>query len=134
MLFQVMFLVALFASCGVALWLGRSNERLTAVVLLACAIASPMVETSEFARPEPGILLIDGLLLVYLIALALRSDRFWPLWAAGFQVVGTLIHVARLVDSTIWPSAYATAGVFWGYPVLAALALGTWWEGRFREA
>lgn len=134
MIFQMMFLTALLVSCGAALWLGHDNERWTAIVVLISAVASPLVETSEFAHPESGILVIDVLLLVYLIALALRSDRFWPMWAAGFQIVGTLIHVARLVDATIWPAAYATAGVFWAYPVLIALALGTWWEARFREA
>lgn len=134
MLFQIMFLIALLASCGAALWLGRNNERWTAVVLLVCAVASPAAETSEFAHPESGILVVDLLLLAYLITLALRSDRFWPLWAAGFQIVGTMIHVARLVDVSIWPNAYAVAQVFWAYPVLGALAMGTWWEARFRDA
>ena len=133
MLLQIMFLTALLGSCGAALWFGRDSERWTALVLFVSAVASPIVETSEFVHPESGILAIDFMLLAYLIALALRSDRFWPLWAAGFQIVGTLIHVARLVDTTIWQSAYATAEIFWAYPVLAALALGTWWEARFRE-
>lgn len=134
MTFQLIFLVALIGSCGAALWLGRGNERWTAIALLVSAVASPLVEQSEFVQPESGILVIDLVLLGYLLVLALRSDRFWPLWAAGFHVVGTMIHVARLVDVSIWPNAYAVAQVFWAYPVLAALAVGTWWEGRFREA
>ena len=129
---QMLFIFALAICCGVAFWLGRDSERLTAAVLVLAAMVSPLVQTSDFFHPEGGILSIDVLLLVYLLALALRSDRYWPLWAAGFQVVGTFIHVARLVDATVWPYAYATAQVFWSYPVLFALAAGTWLEARYR--
>ena len=62
----------------------------------------------------------------------MRSDRFWPLYAAGFQIVGTTIHLARLVDSGVFHSAYAFAQIFWAYPVLLALAAGTWLEARYR--
>ena len=130
---QILFIVALAICCGAAFWLGRDSERITAAMLIAAATLSPLVQTSNFLHPEGGILLIDLLLLAYLLVLALRSDRFWPLWAAGFQVVGTLIHVARLVDASVWPSAYATAEVFWSYPVLLALGLGTWLEARSRQ-
>lgn len=134
MLLQVLFLAMLFGCCGSAIWLGRNTERWTALALLGCTIASPIVETSQFVAPESGILIIDLLLLGFLFVLAMRSDRFWPLWATAFQVVGTLIHVARLVDPTVWHLAYAVAQGFWAYPVLAALALGTWWEARFRTS
>ena len=133
MTLQLMFITMLAACCGFALWQGRNSERWTAAALLLGAIASPLVQTSGFWEPENGILVVDGLLLVYLLALALNSDRYWPLWAAGFQIVGTLIHVARFVDSSIWHSAYATAQVFWSYPVLLALGMGTWLEARYRH-
>ena len=129
---QILFIVALATCCGAAFWLGRDSERTTAVLLVAAATLSPLVQTSNFLHPETGILLIDMLLLAYLLVLALRSDRYWPLWAAGFQVVGTFIHVARIVDPSVWPPAYATAEVFWSYPVLFALGAGTWLEARYR--
>ena len=77
-------------------------------------------------------MLVDAGLLLYLVWLAMRSDRFWPLYAAGFQVVGTTIHVARFADPNIFHAAYAFAQVFWAYPVLLALAAGTWLEARYR--
>jgi hypothetical protein len=134
MALRIFFLIALLGICGTAFWKGRNSERLTAFALLVAAFVSPLVETNDFMRAETGILIVDLMLLAYLILLALQSDRFWPLWAAGFQIVGTLIHVASLVDSTIWPSAYATAQVFWSYPVLLALGVGTWLEARYRSA
>lgn len=127
------FLTLLLSICGYALWVGRDNERWTAGALLASALASPMLQTSEFFQPESGILMIDVLLLVYLVWLALRSDRFWPLYAAAFQVVGTTIHLARFADPNVLHSAYAFAQIFWAYPVLLALAAGTWLEARYRS-
>lgn len=129
----IIFTIVLFAGCGIALWKGHFSERMTAVVLLAAAFVSPLVAIGAFVVPELGILAVDASLFAFLLVLAMRSDRFWPMWAAGFQIVGTLIHVARFVDASIWPYAYATAEAFWAYPVLAALGLGTWLEARFRE-
>ncbi|TRW17403.1 hypothetical protein [Glacieibacterium frigidum] len=130
---QIIFDVFLAVTCGTALWFGRDSERWTAVVLISAAVASLLAQTSRFFQPESGILLIDLALLGYLIWLALRSDRFWPLYAAGFQIIGTLIHVARITDDSIFQTAYATGQVLWAYPVLATLAIGTWFEARRRE-
>lgn len=132
MLHKVAFTLIVMFSCGGALWLGRDNERWTALALLIGAAASVGLQTSQFFEPESGILLVDLGLLAYLIWLALRSDRFWPLYAAGFQMVGTTIHLARLADPNVLHSAYAFAQIFWAYPVLLALAAGTWLEARYR--
>ncbi|TFU06441.1 hypothetical protein EUV02_05500 [Polymorphobacter arshaanensis] len=132
MLLKLLFMTMLLGTCGIAFWKGRNSEKWTAVLLLSAAVASWVFETRHFYGTETGILIIDLMLLAYLLVLALQSDRFWPLWAAAFQVVGTSIHLASIVDSTIWPAAYATAQVFWAYPVLLALGVGTWLEARYR--
>lgn len=129
----IIFAIVLFGGCGVALWKGHTSERLTAVVLLVAASVSPLVATGGFTSPEIGILAIDALLFTYLLYQAMVSDRFWPMYAAAFQIIATLIHVARFVDHTIWPSAYATAEAFWAYPVLFSLGIGTLLEARYRQ-
>jgi hypothetical protein len=121
---QLLFTAAIFGTIGVALWKGGWPERSTAIALLCASLATPLVESSVFSSPEYGILAVDLLLLGWLGALALGTDRFWPLWATGFHLVGTVIHVARMVDPTVVPNAYALGQVFWSYPVLAALASG----------
>lgn len=121
---QLLFTVAIFGACGVALWRGGWPERSAAVAVFAAAAATPLVQSSVFTSPEYGILAVDLLLLGWLGLLALATDRFWPLWATGFHLVGTIIHVARMVDATIVQPAYATGQIFWSYPVLAALAAG----------
>lgn len=133
MMFRLLFLSMLLVTCGIAFWKGHNSEKWTAVLLIAAAVASLVFETRAFYGTETGVLVIDLMLLAYLMVLAFQSDRFWPLWAAAFQVVGTSIHLASIVDSAIWPAAYATAQVFWAYPVLLALGAGTWLEARYRH-
>ena len=130
---QIVYLGALLLAVAVALWRGGWPERSAATAVLLASFASPLVESSLFASPEYGILAVDLMLLGWLGALALFTDRFWPLWAAGFHLVGTIIHVARMVDPTVMPSAYAVGQVFWAYPVLLALASGTLVEARSRR-
>jgi hypothetical protein len=71
--------------------------------------------------------------LIVLLALALYSDRFWPMWASAFQLVGTSIHLASLYESGNFAWAYAVGLIFWTYAVFTALALGTWLESRRRQ-
>jgi hypothetical protein len=130
---QILYLGTLLATVALALWRGGWPERTAAVAVLAASFASPFVQSDLFASPEYGILAVDLLLLGWLGALALATDRFWPLWATGFHLVGTVIHVARMVDPTVVPPAYALGQVFWSYPVLAALATGSLLEAPARS-
>ena len=132
-LLQILYLGVLLLTVGVALWRGGWPERSAAVAVLLASFASPLVESNLFASPEYGILAVDLMLLGWLGALALFTDRFWPLWATGFHLVGTIVHVARMVDPTVVPPAYAIGQVFWSYPVLAALASGALVEARERR-
>ena len=69
-----------------------------------------------------------------LLALALTSDRFWPMYATAFQLVGLLVHIGSLTSAgggMAW--AYAVGLIFWSYAVIAALLAGTWLEGRNRR-
>lgn len=100
--------------------------------MMLAAILSPLSVEARWSSPETGLLGVDVALLVLLLTIALRSDRFWPLWAAGFHVIGTTIHLATFVEVDIWPPAYANAQAFWAWPVLVALLVGTMLEARYR--
>lgn len=128
------FLFLVLAIAGFAIVRGRTDERIAAVAILSATLLSVIARSHDFASPETGILFIDLALLGLLIVIAMRSDRFWPLWAAGFQVVGTMIHLATFVQVDIWPPAYVAAQGFWGWPVMAALFTGTLLEARFRQS
>jgi hypothetical protein len=59
-----------------------------------------------------------------LLWIALRSDRHWPMFAAGFALLLLLTHLASAADPTIGGWAYLTAGLIFSYLILAAIAYG----------
>jgi hypothetical protein len=114
---------------GYALWRGRSDERMAASVCMLASIAtrfaiSPLTE--RYTNVEIGLLLIDGAVLLAFVAIAVRSNRFWPLWIAGLQLTSSLSHLMKVVEVDLLPRAYAAAAVFWSYPILLIIVVGTW--------
>ncbi|OYU15858.1 MAG: hypothetical protein CFE37_03580 [Alphaproteobacteria bacterium PA4] len=129
---QFLGLAALLGSCLMAWRWGGTDERLAAGAFLAATLISNIAAASGFAHVENGVLLVDVVLFFGLLALALRSDRFWPMWAAAFQLVGTMFHFASMAETGKFAFAYFVALAFWSYPVMIALGVGTWLEGRHR--
>jgi hypothetical protein len=128
----------LAATCGYALWKGRWDERISALVCIAASVISTMVLSplaTRYAQVETGELLVDGLVLCTFVAVALRSNRFWPLWVAGLQLTSSTAHVLKSIDLGLMPEAYAAATRFWSYPILIIIAAGTWrgHQRRLRE-
>ena len=133
MLGQILGVAALLGSCAVALKWGGFDERLAAGGFVLATIATNIADGRVFDSTATGILMVDVLLFFGLLVLALRSDRFWPMWAASFQLVGTMFHFASMAETGNFAWAYYIALAFWTYPVFIALGLGTWFEGRHRR-
>ncbi len=69
---------------------------------------------------------MDGLALAAFTALALRSERFWPLWVAGLQLTTLVAHLLKAVELDLMPHAYAAAARLWVYPIFLIIVVGTW--------
>ncbi len=130
---QIIFWSFLVAAVGVAVRFGGRDERLVAIVLLAATFFTPLVLSHGYSSPESGIIMIDILLFMALATIAMRSESFWPMWAAGFQLCALAVHVAAAELPTIRPAAYAETLAILSYPVIAALGIGTWLEARRRH-
>jgi hypothetical protein len=126
-------LLAVVVSCGVAFRWGGLDERLASLGFVLATLASKLSIVTDYGSTEELLLVIDALLFVAILVLALRSDRFWPMWAAAFQLVAVTVHLASLTETGDYKWAYAVGLIFWSYPVLIALGMGTWLEGRHRR-
>ena len=129
MLPRYFFWAILLGAFAYALWRGRSDERIAAGVCVLASIAtrfaiSPLSE--RYTGVEIGLLMIDGAVLAAFVAIALRSNRFWPLWIAGLQLTSSLSHLMKVIEVDLLPRAYAAAAVFWSYPILLIIIVGTW--------
>lgn len=127
------FWAILIATCGYALWRGRSDERTVAAVCLLASIATRFAISPlqvRYASLESGLLVIDLLVLAAFIWIAVTSERFWPLWVAGLQLTNSVSHLMKFVDIDLVPRAYGAAAALWSYPILLILAIGTWRSQR----
>ena len=123
------FWAILLLTCGYALWRGRSDERIVALVCLLATLATRFAISPlqvRYASVESGLLMIDLLALLAFIWIALTSQRFWPLWVAGLQLTNSVSHIMKLADVDLMPRAYGAAAALWSYPILLILAIGTW--------
>jgi hypothetical protein len=126
---QVIFRALLVASCGYALWRGRRDERIVALVCIGAVAASRLAFTPlsvRYTSVEGGLLFIDLAVLAAFISVAIQSRRFWPLWVAGLQLTTSMAHLMKAVDASLLPMAYGAAIALWSYPILIILAIGTW--------
>src|SRR5437868_10629365 len=133
----IIFWLVLFATCGYALWRGRKYERIAATVFIAATAVSILMRSPLHGRYygiETSDLIIDTAVLAAVIAIALASDRFWPLWAAGLQLVDSMSHVMKAIDADLLPHVYGAAERFWSYPILIILFIGAWRQDRRSRA
>jgi hypothetical protein len=133
MLRLLIFSALLFGSCGYAWFRGRTDERFVALTCITATLASTAVVssfTTLYSGLELGILLIDIATLAAFVFVALRSERFWPLWVSGLQLTTSVAHLLKVIDPTLLPIAYSAAARMWSYPILIVLAVGTWRGAR----
>lgn len=129
----IIFIVLLFGSCGYALLKGTRDAQIVAIVTLVAAFASYFL-VSRYAGVEVGVLAVDMLVLLAFIAVALRSDRFWPLWIAGLQLTTAFGHALRaLLEDQMVPIAYAVALRSWSYPIQIILIVAVWRSQRRKQ-
>ena len=132
MIIEYLGLATLVVAIVAALCWGGRDERFAAMAFLFAAFLSWLLD-NQYKGTQLDVLAIDFGLLLCLVGLALTSDRFWPMYAAAFQLVGTVVHVASLTETGNFAWAYAVGLIFWSYAVVAALLAGTWMEGRHRR-
>lgn len=122
----IIFNLALLAACGFALIRGAAPERLVAVLLLLAALAGVVSGylRHQYTHVEVSLLVIDFALLVGLVAVALRANRFWPMWLASLHTVAVTVHGVRAYLPELPGWTYSRAVSLVAYPMLLILLVG----------
>lgn len=118
----------LVAVCAFALQRGGRPERIGAVVSLAASGATVAFRFFQIARGAPAeisILVIDAAVLASFFWLAVRTVRFWPVWAFGFALADVVVSLAGGLIPNTPLFAYQTSLGIYAYLALGALAVGT---------
>lgn len=117
-----------FLTLGLLLGFGRLAERIAGVAFLIAMVGTPFVDHLHIGEVRYGVAILSAGLFTTLIVLALRTDRWWLIAAAGVQLLSIGLWAATIVgDLQIW-GAVTVRIVIWVQLML--LALFGVWEAR----
>jgi hypothetical protein len=107
---------------------GGAPERIGAILLILGSVSSLALVSPaaiRFSSVEIRVLIVDLATMAAFAILALRTDRFWPIWATALIGLGPLTHLARWYAPELSRWAYAVGLTVWSYVVIALIVLGT---------
>lgn len=126
MIFPLFGLALAIIVCASAFWKGGREEQIAAGGLLMSWAVTIALRDRSWVGMQWSAFAADACLLALLVGLSLRTQRYWPLAAAAFQLLCFVTHVARIVDPGVRAWAYATGQVVWSQLVFWALGVGVW--------
>lgn len=110
---------------------GRSDERTVAVICILTSVALIIVGIrAPLASATLTLAVLDVLALVGYTIVALRSERFWPLWVAGLQLGNLLSQVVTNRHLATESDASPLEPHLWLYLIALIIAIGTWRGAR----
>ncbi len=129
----IIFNVALLLCVAYASILGGKTGRSGSLIFVAATILTITANRASptWADTAYGILLVDFGCMMALVVVAFKSDRFWPIWALGFQTGAVGTHIATMWMPEIVPRAYQALAALWSIPILWVMVAGTWRDRRY---
>ena len=124
---KISYLLFLVLGCGYAAAKGGRPERWGAAIVAVGMVLSNVAGFRSghvHIAVDPMLVAVDVTMAIALIVLAVKSDRFWPLWVAMLQLDAVFTHVVMLAHSTP-PFSYGLALWMFGLPLPVLVGLGT---------
>ncbi|TZG25958.1 hypothetical protein [Sphingomonas montanisoli] len=126
-LLQYAYSFAVLATLAYAIWRGGVPEIAGAVIMAMGSFLTPIAVGSLYPKwnsAEPAIALVDLVAFAAFAILALKSDRFWPIWTTSFLVPVLAIHIVKLLGHTTTGAALSNSQVFWAYLMIVSIIFG----------
>ena len=109
----------LLLTVAVAMWRGGHLERWAAyTALLASVCTTVLAPSPDWSHIEYSIFAIDIVALASFWFIALKTQRFWPYWITGWQLIAIFGHLQKLMFSEILARPYALLSMYISYPIL----------------
>lgn len=128
-LLALVYNVILLSVAGYAVIRGGRPERIGAAIHIAASFATGALQLFDQRHYAPAgaiVLGIDVAVTLGFYWLAIRTTRFWPVWAFGFALANLIMSVAALLLPSVSLFAYHSGLRAYAYLALGALLLGTW--------
>jgi len=109
----------LLVTVAVALVRGGRLERWAAYTALIASVSTTIVSPApKWTDIEINIFVIDIAVLASFWLISLRTQRFWPYWITGWQLIAIFGHVQKMMFSEILERPYALLSMYISYPIL----------------
>lgn len=119
--------------CGYgALFGGRDGKWVASLYMGAILLTVP----AQLLQQQLGdsiwpVILVDTWLLCGLCWVAMRTNRYWPLWVAGFHIITMTAHLAALISPSFTARVYFGLATMWAIPKLLVILIGVAQDRRF---
>lgn len=124
---QASFILALLLCVVYGSVAGGRTGRAGSVIFVAASLltAAGGMLNPQYTSTSYAVFAVDIGCLLALVMLAVNSNRFWPIWAVGFQIVAVATHIATIWMPDFVPKAYYAILSFWSIPILWVMVAGT---------
>lgn len=121
-----LFWLILLCNLLVAFAFGSRFERSFATMLLAASVVgfvfSPLLLAREWIDDFNRC--VDILILIVIVFAALRTDRHWPLWFAGIQMLTVISDVLAWTEFGLRYRFLANLSAMWALPAMITMTWG----------
>ncbi|WP_313536343.1 hypothetical protein [Sphingomonas sp.] len=124
---RVLYAAFLIATTVLGMAFGGRSERLGAMIVLTASLATIFIQIPllfEWKSFRSGLIAVDILTLIAFLYLALKSRRFWPLWATAFHLIAVCSHCVILMGLSQTLQMYILFQGFWAYPIMLLIIFG----------
>jgi hypothetical protein len=123
---NISFIVALFICCIRAWWIGGwEGKTIAATMMIGCLATGFVVRPlSPIIGAELATFAIDLPVALIFGFVAIKTDRYWPLWIIAFHALSILTYVAWLLNPIPRDDFYRAISSFWSLLILLAMYFG----------
>jgi hypothetical protein len=116
------FAALMLVSCGYSVLAGGRDGRIAVAMLLSAAMMTPLI--TGFTHDRWALAMVDTALFAGLIALAIRSNHYWPLWLAGLHGAAMATQIVSHLNPDLPRNVYHAVVAFWSIPMQVVIVVG----------
>lgn len=121
----ILFWIFLFSAVTLIAVHGHELGKSAAFAIMAATVTTLTLHLlMGVENSQPLVFLTDLTLLTFVGFIAVRCDRYWPLWFAGFHSISVATSLANLAFPIVVPEIYIDKSGFWALPALGAAVVG----------
>lgn len=123
--------IVLLTTVAVAATRGGPLERWAAyTALIASVLTTVVTPFPTWTDMETNIFIIDLLVLLSFWYIAMKTQRFWPYWITGWQLIAIFAHIQKMMFPEILARPYSLLSIYIAYPILLLILYAAGSSGR----